>query len=76
MNGNCNYIISDEAIIRTNREILKLKVISTPAFVWSLHDKGIITEEHTISAYAILRGEKWFEDCAIDEGIRREKLKI
>jgi len=75
LNGNCNYIISDDAIIRANREILKLKVISTPAFMLHLFDKGIITKEHAISAYAVLRNEKWFEEWLIDECIRRVKSK-
>ncbi len=75
LNGNCNYILADDAIIRTNREILKLNVISTPSFVLSLFDKGMMTKEHAISAYAILRTEKWFEGWVIDECIRRVKLK-
>ncbi|NCN65533.1 MAG: hypothetical protein GW779_00530 [Candidatus Altiarchaeum hamiconexum] len=75
LNGNCNFILSDDAIIRANREILKLNAISTPAFVLSLLNKEIITREHAISAYAILRSEKWFEEWIIDECIRRVKLK-
>ncbi|PKP58570.1 MAG: hypothetical protein CVT89_02645 [Candidatus Altiarchaeales archaeon HGW-Altiarchaeales-2] len=76
LNGNCNFILSDDALIRTNREILKLKVISTPAFVLNLFVKKMITQEHAIDAYIILRSEKWFEEWAIDECIRRVKLKI
>ncbi|CEG11513.1 hypothetical protein MSIBF_A1490012 [groundwater metagenome] len=73
LNGNCNFILSDDALIRTNREILKLKVISTPAFVLNLFIQKMITQEHAIDAYIILRSEKWFNDCIIDECIRRVK---
>jgi len=73
LNGNCDFILSDDAIIRENREILKLNVVSTPAFILSLINKGIITKEKGISAYAILRNDKWFEEWIIDECIRRVK---
>lgn len=74
LNGNCDYILADDAIIRVNREILKLRIISTPAFILSLLDKEIIRKEQAISAYAILRSEKWFEEWTIDECIRRVKM--
>jgi len=75
LNGNCNFILSDEVIIRANREILKLKVVSTPAFILNLFNKKFISKEKAIDAFIILRKEKWFNYCIIDECIRIVKLE-
>lgn len=74
LNNNCT-ILSDDAIIRENKEILKLKVVSTPAFILNLFNKKFIGKEKAIDAFITLRKERWFNDWIIDECIRRVKLE-
>lgn len=69
----CDIILSDDAIIRDNREILNLKVISTPSFILNLFERKILSDKEAINALIMLRSEKWFVDCTIDECIKRVK---
>ncbi|MFN3528080.1 MAG: hypothetical protein ACK4YO_03165 [Candidatus Altarchaeaceae archaeon] len=67
----CDIILSDDGTIRDNREILDLKVISTPSFILYLTEKKILNKKEARNALVMLRSEKWFTEWIIDECIRR-----
>jgi len=73
LDKKCDLILSDDAIIRENAEILNLKVVSTPAFILNLFKRKILNKDKTLNALIALRHEKWFENWIIDECIRRVK---
>lgn len=71
LDNKCEIILSDDAIIRDNKEILNLKVISTPSFILYLAERKILENKEARNALIMLRSEKWFTEWVIDECIRR-----
>ena len=60
-------LASDDSTVRKNRLILGLQIVGTPALIYSLFKKGLVTKEKTIIALFELKKIGWF---------RREVLEL
>jgi predicted nucleic acid-binding protein len=53
-------LASDDNAVRKNRVILGLQIVGTPALIYSLFKKGLVTKEKTIAALFELKKLGWF----------------